>query len=204
MGKKDPRVDAYIANSPDYAKPILKHLRKIVHKGCPEVVEETKWSMPHFSYKGMFCGMAAFKQHCTFGFWKHGLLVERVHGMPRLGVDAMGQFGCLTSLGDLPGDAVLLAIVKEARRLNDEGIKVPPRKVTLKKDRVLTIPAYFMKAVRANRKALATFENASYSFKKEYVAWVVDAKSEETRARRLGTAVEWMAEGKGRNWKYER
>ena len=204
MGKKDPRVDAYIAKSADFAKPILTHLRKIVHQGCPDVVEEMKWSTPHFGYKGMFCGMAAFKQHCIFGFWKHALLAGRVKGAMRRGVEAMGQFGRLTSLGDLPSDTVMLALVKEARRLNDDGITLPKRKVTPERDRVLAIPAYFMSAVRKNGKALATFHGASYGFKKEYVVWVVDAKTEATRVRRLTTAVEWIAEGKGRNWKYER
>ena len=203
MGKKDPRVDAYIAKSADFAKPILNHLRKIVHEGCPEVVEELKWSAPHFSYKGMFCGCAAFKQHCVFGFWRHALLAKRVKGVPKLGLEAMGQFGRLTSLADLPSDATMLTLVKEAKRLNDEGIRAPKRKRTPEKDRVLAIPPYFMKAVRRNKRALETFAEASYSFKKEYVVWVTDAKSEETRDRRLTTAVAWMAEGKGRNWKYE-
>lgn len=204
MGKRDPRVDAYIAKSADFAQPILAHLRKIVHQGCPEVVEELKWSAPHFAYKGMFCGMAAFTRHCIFGFWKHGLLAQRATGAMRRGVEAMGRFGKLTSLDDLPADAVMIALVKEAKRLNDEGIKPPRRKGTPAKDRVLTIPAYFMAAVRKDKRTLATFRDASYSFKKDYVAWVTDAKSEDTRARRLATAVEWMAEGKGRNWKYER
>jgi hypothetical protein len=203
MGKRDPRFDAYIAKSTDFAKPILRHLRKIVHKGCPEVVEEMKWSMPHFSYKGMFCGMAAFKQHATFGFWQSGLLAARVREMPRLGAEAMGNFGRLMTLDDLPNDAVLLALVRNAKRLRDEGIKPPKRKVPPKKDRVLTIPGYFLKAVRRNKRALATFESGSYSFKKEYVSWVIEAKAAETRARRLETAVAWMADGKGRNWKYE-
>jgi hypothetical protein len=203
MGKRDPRVDAYIARSADFAKPILTRLRKIVHQGCPEVVEEMKWSTPHFGYKGMFCGMAAFKQHCIFGFWKHALIARHAKGAMRRGVEAMGQFGRLTSLDDLPADAVMIALVKEAKRLNDEGIKPSKRKVTPEKDRVLAIPAYFLQAVRKNKRALATFQAASYSFRKEYVVWVADAKAEETRARRLATAVEWMAEGKGRNWKYE-
>lgn len=202
MGKKDPRCEWYIAKSAEFAKPILNHLRKLVHKGCPEVVEEMKWGMPHFSYKGMFCRMAAFKQHATFGFWHSGLLAARVKDMPRLGAQAMGNFGRLTTLDDLPSDAVLLTLLREAKRLKDEGMKSSKRKVTPKKDRVLTIPGYFLKAVRKNRKALATFEGGSYSFKKEYVAWVVEAKGEATRARRLETAVTWMAEGKNRNWKY--
>jgi hypothetical protein len=203
MGKKDPRVDAYIAKSADFAKPILKHLRQVVHEGCPEVVEEMKWSFPHFSYKGMFCGMAAFKQHATFGFRQHALLVKRVKGLPRLGANAMGQFGRLTSLDELPRKALLLTLVKEAAILNDAGIKPARRKVTPKADRVLQVPDYFMNAVSKNKNALKTFEGASYSFRKEYVSWIVEAKTEQTRQRRLETAVQWMAEGKARNWKYE-
>jgi len=203
MGRKDPRVDAYIAKSAAFAKPILRHIRSVVHQGCPEAVEEMKWSFPHFRYKGMFRGMAAFKAHCTLGFWKHALLAERVKAMPRLGAEAMGQFGSLKSVKDLPSKAVLLGIVKQAAILNDLGVKPAPRKVTPTKDRVLQVPDYFMKALRRNKKALATFEGASYSFRKEYVAWVVEAKAEATRQRRLDTAVEWMAEGKSRNWRYE-
>jgi hypothetical protein len=203
MGRMDPRVDAYIAKSAEFAKPILTHVRRVVHEGCPEVVEEMKWNFPHFSYKGMFCGMAAFKEHATFGFWKHELLVERVKGLPQLGAEAMGQFGRLTSLDDLPHKAVLLKLVREAAILNDKGIKPARRTLTPKADLTLEVPDYLMKALRRNRKALKTFETASYSFRKEYVSWLVDAKSEPTRQRRLATAVEWMADGKGRNWKYE-
>jgi len=148
MGKKDPRVDEYIASAADFAKPILRHLRAVVHKGCPDVVEEMKWSFPHFSYKGMFCGMAAFKEHATFGFWKQALLAERAKGMPKLGVEAMGQFGRITSLDDLPGELTLLALVKEAARLNDDGVKPRPLQVTPKESRVLKVPPYFMTVVR--------------------------------------------------------
>ncbi len=203
MAKKNPAVDAYIAKSADFAKPILKHIRKLVHGACPDVVEEMKWSFPHFSYKGMFCGMAAFKQHATFGFWKANLMAERVKEMPKLGADAMGQFGCITSVKDLPSDAIMTKLIKVAVELNDAGVKAPKKKVTPVKDRVLTIPDYFMKAVKKNKKALATFEAFPYSSKKEYVAWVVEAKAEATRDKRLAQAVEWMAEGKRRNWKYE-
>jgi uncharacterized protein YdeI (YjbR/CyaY-like superfamily) len=203
MGRKDPRVDAYIAKSAEFAKPILTQLRRVVHEGCPEVAEEMKWNFPHFTYKGMFCGMAAFKEHATFGFWKHELLVERVNGVPQLGAEAMGQFGRLTSLDDLPAKPVLLKLVREAAFLNDKGIKPARPRPAPKTDRTLEVPDDLMKALRKNRKALKAFETGSYSFRKEYVAWLADAKSEATRLRRLATAVEWMADGKGRNWKYE-
>jgi hypothetical protein len=203
MGTKDERVDAYIAKSAGFAEPILVHLRELVHRAVPDCEEGMKWGFVHFGYKGMFCSMAAFKGHCTFGFWKAGPVAERVTELPTLGADAMGQFGRITSPSDLPTDAVMVKILKVAARLNDEGVKNPARKVTAPKDRVLTVPAYFQKAVNANAKAKATFAAFPYSCKKEYLAWVTEAKSEATREKRLATTVQWLAEGKRRNWKYE-
>ena len=127
MGRKDPRVDAYIAKSADFAKPILRHLREIVHKGCPEVEETMKWSFPHFMYKGMLCSMASFKNHCAFGFWKGTLIVPEKP-------EAMGQFGRITKLSDLPKDGVLLGYVREAARLNETGEKVPRKPREPKKE----------------------------------------------------------------------
>lgn len=200
MAATDPRVDDYIAKAQPFAQPILKHLRKIVHKACPGVEEEIKWKFPHFSYKGMFCGMAAFKAHCTFGFWKHQLLTEF---LPSRDKDAHGQFGCIKSLKDLPNDATLQRLIKAAKKLNDDDVKPAKRKVTPAKDRVVTVPPVFMKAIKANAKAKASFDAMPYSHKKEYVQWVTEAKTTPTRDRRIATAVEWMSEGKSRNWKYE-
>ena len=201
MAKKDPRVDACIAKSAAFAQPILKHIRKLVHFGCPEVEETIKWQFPSFMYKGMLCGMAAFKNHCTFGFWKH----ELIFGKEKLAANGeergMGQFGRITSLSDLPKDAVLLGYIKEAVRLNDEGIKVPSR-AKPKKKAPLVVPDYFMKELKKNKQALAVFEGFSYSHKKEYTEWIAEAKAEDTRKRRLATAIQWMTEGKARNWKY--
>ena len=200
MAKKDSRVDACIAKSAPFAQPILKHIRKLVHAGCPEVEETIKWQFPSFMYKGMLCGMAAFKNHCTFGFWKH----ELIFGKEKLAANGeergMGQFGRITSLSDLPKDAVLLGYIKEAVRLNDEGIKAPSRAKPKKK--ALIVPDYFMKELKKNTKALAVFEGFSYSHKKEYTEWITEAKAEDTRKRRLETAIQWMTEGKARNWKY--
>jgi uncharacterized protein YdeI (YjbR/CyaY-like superfamily) len=195
MGKKDPRVDAYIAKSADFAKPILRHLREIVHQGCPEVEETMKWSFPHFMYKGMLCGLAAFKSHCAFGFWKGKLIVP---DKP----EAMGQFGRITSLSDLPKDSVLLGYVREAARLNETGEKVPRKPQRPKKD--LATPSDLAAALKKNVVARATFEGFSPSHKREYVEWITEAKTEETRKKRLDSAIEWMAEGKPRNWKYMR
>src|SRR5215471_1274894 len=123
MAKLDPRVDACIAKSADFAKPILTHIRKLVHKACPEVEETIKWRFPTFMYKGMLCGMAAFKNHCTFGFWKHELIIVN-NGRPVESAGGMGQFGRITTLADLPKDELLLRYIKKAMRLNEDGIKV--------------------------------------------------------------------------------
>ena len=201
MPKKDPRVDACIANAADFAKPILKHIRKLVHAGCPEVEETIKWQFPTFMYKGMLCGMAAFKNHCTFGFWKHELILGKNGDVAGDKERGMGQFGKITSLSELPTDKVMLGWIKEAVRLNDEGIKVPSR-ARPKEKKPLIVPDYFRAALKKNKKALETFDNFSYSHKKEYLEWITEAKGEDTRKRRLDTAVEWMSQGKARNWKY--
>ncbi len=200
MPTRDKRIDAYIAKSADFAQPILTALRDIVHEGCPDVTETMKWSLPHFDYKGVMCGMAAFKQHCAFGFWKGKLIIDPKESKS---VDAMGQFGRVTSMKDLPSRRVLIGYVRKAAQLNDQGIKVP-KKAKPVGEKKLVVPAYFLNAVKKSRKAAATFEAFPYSRKKDYVEWVTEAKTDETRDRRLKTSVEWMAEGKARNWKYER
>ena len=198
MATKDPRVDAYIAKSADFAKPILKHLRKVVHAGCPQVVETMKWSMPHFDYKGVMCGMAAFKQHCVFGFWKADLILDRDKKAEKT---AMGSFGSIKSQADLPSEKTLIDYVKKAAALNDAGIKAPWQTARKKKE-PFTVPEYFMAALKKNAKARKTFEDFSPSHRREYVEWVAEAKREETRQQRLATSMQWLAEGKSRHWKY--
>jgi len=198
MGKKDPRVQAYIAKSPDFAKPILNHIRKLVHVACPEVEETMKWSFPHFDYKGMLCSMAAFKEHCAFGFWKEKLILGTSPGSQ----EGMGTFGRITSISDLPGDKTLIDYIKKAVKLNNAGVRISRPKPVKKK--LLKITTYFSAALKKNKKALKTFEGFSYSNKKDYVQWVTEAKTIETRNQRLATAIEWMAQGKVRNWKYLR
>jgi uncharacterized protein YdeI (YjbR/CyaY-like superfamily) len=198
MATKDPRVDAYIAKSADFAKPILKHLRKVVHAGCPGVQETLKWSMPHFDYKGVMCGMGAFKEHCVFGFWKAELILDRDKTAEKT---AMGSFGCIRSLADLPGEKTLLGYVKKAAALNDAGIKAPWQTKRTKK-KPFTVPDYFTAALKKNAKARKTFEDFSPSHRREYVEWVGEAKREETRQQRLAKSIEWLSEGKPRNWKY--
>lgn len=205
MGKKDSRIDAYIAKSADFAKPILNHLRGLVHKACPEVEETIKWSFACFDYKGIFCSMAAFKQHATFGFWKQSLMNDPEGYLKECaanGGEAMGSLGRITNMKDLPPDRVVIGLIRQAKKLNDDNIKLPPRKKTEKKD--IIVPDYFTTALGKNKKALQVFEAFSPSHKKEYLEWVTEAKTEDTRNRRMATAIEWIAEGKGRNWKYER
>jgi uncharacterized protein YdeI (YjbR/CyaY-like superfamily) len=203
MRRKDPRVDDYIAQSADFAKPILRHLRKVVHAASPEVVETLKWGSPSFMHKGIVCGIAAFKEHCVFGFWKHALLSDRLAGLQRGDGEAMGQFGRITSVSQLPADRVLVRLVRAAVDLNERGVK-SPKQSKPRGDRRVRVPGYFLTALRKNRKALATFEGFSYTNKKDYVDWVTEAKGEDTRRRRLETSVAWMIEGKTRNWKYIR
>ncbi|MBA3662962.1 MAG: YdeI/OmpD-associated family protein [Bacteroidetes bacterium] len=203
MTKKDKRIDAYISRSAEFAQPILKHFRELVHQACPEAEETMKWSFPHFDYKGsMMCSMAAFKQHCAIGFWKASLLSDSKRLVEKAkSEEAMGHLGRITSLKDLPKDAVILKYIKEAKQLNDEGIKLPAKTKALV-TKVVKAPDYFLTALTKNKKALKTFEGFSASQKKEYIVWVTEAKTETTRASRLETAVEWMSEGKIRNWKY--
>ena len=201
MGKKDPRVDAYIAKANDFAKPILIHLRELVHKGCPEIEETWKWSFPNFVYNGILCNMAAFREHCTFGFWKAALLTDPKNYLSQTDENAMGQFGRITSLKDLPPDKVIISFIKEAAKLNETGAKIPKKqKKTGSKE--LSEPGYFSRALKRNKNAATTYKNFSYSQKKEYLEWITEAKTEETRNKRMATAIKWMAEGKPRNWKY--
>jgi len=199
MATKDPRIDAYIAKSADFAKPILKHLRKVVHAGCPEVVETLKWSMPHFDHKGVMCGMAAFKQHCAFGFWKADLIFERGERADKSG---MGSFGSIKSLADLPNEKTLVGYVKKAAALNEAGIRVPGR-TQPKKRAPIPVPDYFTAALKKNAKARKTFDRLPPSHRREYLEWITEAKREETRNERMATSITWLAEGKSRNWKYQ-
>lgn len=200
MPATDPRVDAYIARSAEFARPILTHLRALVHKGCPGVEETIKWGMPHFMYEGQLAGMAAFKAHCTFGFWKASLIFRPSSPPSRT---AMGQYGRITSMSDLPPRTELLRHIRRAAQVNEQGLKVPARKSGVKKP-ALRAPADLTRALATAPKARATFAGFSPSHKREYIAWIEEAKRDETRARRVAQAVEWMREGRHRNWKYER
>jgi uncharacterized protein YdeI (YjbR/CyaY-like superfamily) len=199
----DKRIDAYIAKAEPFAWPILEHMRMLVHKACPEVTETIKWGMPSFDYKGPYFSFAAFKKHCAFGFWKAKLINDPKNylGLNKAdGGEAMGNFGRVSSLKDLPPDKVLLDFFKQAKKLNDEGVKLPPKSKIAAK--AVKPPAYLLTALKKNKKALLTFETFSPSNKRDYIEWLTEAKTETTREKRLVQAIEWMAEGKPRNWKY--
>lgn len=198
MAATDPRVDAYIEKKAAFAQPILKHLRAAVHRACPEVEETLRWSMPSFSYKGqILCQMAAFKAHAAFGFWRS----KEVTGNDRP-EEGMGEFGKLTSLADLPENAALEAMIRKAAALIDSGTKAP-RPVKHPKP-ALVMPGDFGSALAANEAAQSVYDSFPPSARCDYLEWVTEAKRAETRAARIAQAVEWIAEGKRRNWKYEK
>jgi len=193
MPRTDPRIDAIIAKAQPFARPILEHVRKLVHGAVPEAEETLKWSMPHFTVNGkILAGMASFKAHAAFF----------VHGAGRMGEGAgMGSFGKLTSVADLPSDAELTALLRKARDAIVAGVK-PPRAAKAPKPDI-PMPDDLAAALSANSAAKAAFDTFAPSHRREYLEWITEAKRDETRAKRLAQAVEWLAEGKKRNWKYE-
>ncbi len=202
MATVDPRIDAYIAKAPDFAKPILLEIRKRVHAAFPDVVETIKWSMPHFTHAGkIVCGMAAFKAHCALGFWQRDVL--QIEGGER---SAMGDFGRITSLKGLPPARKFSAIIKDAVKNIDAGTDKPAvKKAVGRRDpNSIAAPDDLAAALKKDRAALKTWDGFSYSHRKDYVEWITEAKREETRTKRIAEAVANMADGKSRNWKYER
>jgi uncharacterized protein YdeI (YjbR/CyaY-like superfamily) len=200
VSTRDSRVDRYIEKSAEFAKPILNYIREVVHSACPDVEETLKWGFPHFMYKGILCSMASFKQHCAVGFWKGALVFKSVPNAIKRENTAMGQLGRITSLADLPDRKTLTRCIIEAVRLNETGTKLPSKPKPAKT--ALVVPNDLMIALRKNKRALATFDSFSYSQRKEYVEWITEAKTDATRLKRLKSAIEWMEEGKSRNWKY--
>ncbi len=200
MTKTDKRVDAYIAKSAEFAQPILRELRAIIHEGCPEATETIKWGMPFFEYKGPVCYLAAFKHHCGFGFWRGTNAMEDSAKSD----EAMGQLGRITSVKELPPKRVLLQYLKKAMQSKDSAAETPAKAKPRPPRKEVAVPAYFSAALKKNKKALATFEAFTPGKRKDYVEWITEAKTDETRERRIKTSLEWLAEGKSRNWKYER
>ncbi len=206
MSTYDPRIDAYIEKSADFARPVLIHLRELLHATCPDIEETWKWSFPNFSYRGQaMCSMAAFKEHCAFSFWKASLMPDTDNILELTEREAMGQLGRITSLKDLPKDSVLKRYIKAAMKLNEDGVKKPaPAKKTEKEKSTLETPADFAAFLKANEAADSVFQQFSYSNRKEYIEWFNEAKTEATRIKRMNQAIEWIAEGKSRHWKYKK
>jgi uncharacterized protein YdeI (YjbR/CyaY-like superfamily) len=192
----DPRIDAYIANAAPFARPILAHLRAAVHAALPQAEETIKWGMPHFTLSGKnIAGMAAFKAHCSFV----------IHGEGRQGGDAgMGQFGKIASLDQLPDDSALAESLRQAAgRIATQGSATTPRARAAPKAPI-AMPDDFSRALAGNPAAQAAFDAFAPSHRREYLEWITEAKREETRAKRIAQSIEWLAEGKKRNWKYEK
>lgn len=200
MPSHDPRVDAYIERQAAFAQAILVYVRDLVHDACPDVEETIKWGMPTFVHSGgILCGMAGFKRHASFGFWKHALVVG--DDQPRVG---MGSYGKLTTLQDLPPRRQLIAHVHKAMALNADGADRPAPRRPVGAKPALTVPAELAAALQGHATAKSVFDGFPPGQQREYVEWISSAKRDETRQRRVLQAVEWLAEGKRRNWKYER
>jgi len=198
-------VDDYIAKAEDFAKPVLTHWRQLIHANCPDVEEAVKWGFPHFSYKGdHMCVTAAYKNHCSFSFLKDVLMTD-----PRLKANKDKKpiqrfLGKVSKMGDLPPDEEFIAMLIEAMQLNEKGVNIKREKPESDKPKVLDTPDYLSAALAANPKAKEIFESKSNSFRKEYIIWITDAKTDETRQKRISEALEWIAEGKGRFWKHQK
>jgi uncharacterized protein YdeI (YjbR/CyaY-like superfamily) len=195
--RTDPRVDTYIEKAAEFAQPILRHFRALVHKAEPKIEEAMKWSMPFFLHQGIVCNMAAFKNHASINFWKGNLIFD---GDTKKREEALGNFGKLTSVTQLPADRVMIGYIRKAVELNTKGVKKPARE---KKDKAeLTVPAELASSLRKNKAASIAFDKFSYSHRKEYIDWISGAKREETRQKRVAQAVEWISRGKPQNWRY--
>ena len=202
MEKYSIKVDEYIDKSPDFAQPVLIYLREIIHEACPDAEEAIKWKFPTFMYKGkILCSITSFKHYCSLGFWLHQEMKTLKEIETTAEKSSMFSLGKITKMEDLPSKPQLKKAIKEAMELTDMGVtmkKAAPSKTEME------APEYFHDALHANGKALDVFEKASPSFRKEYITWITEAKTEATRNKRMEQALEWIAEGKGRNWKYER
>jgi len=196
----NPEVDVYIDQAAPFAQPILTEIRLIVHEVCPEVEEVIKWQFPNFVYQGNICSMAAFKKHCTFTFWKGKLLKDPDKIISIVGKTSMGQVGQLKSISDLPKRSVLKKYLKEAMSLNEKNVTVTKKKG--KRAALKVIPDVMAEALKDHAAASKVFESFSVSNKNDYIEWITEAKRDSTRAKRINTMLEWLAEGKVRNWKY--
>ncbi|MCO5945651.1 YdeI/OmpD-associated family protein [Mucilaginibacter flavidus] len=203
MEQYDARVDAYIAKAAPFAKPILEHIREVVHKASPLITETVKWGMPFFDYKGPVCMMASFKQHLGFGFWKSSRLNDPEGYLQGSDEEAAaGSFGRIEKMEDLPPDEAMIGFILQVIALNESGIKEPKKAAPAKAE--LPIPDDFNQMLSSNTTALGYFVDFSPSKKREYLEWFAEAKSDDTRQKRMEQALEWISEGKSRHWKYQK
>lgn len=205
MAITDKRIDDYISKAQPFAQPILIHIRATIHKACPGVEETIKWGFPHFEYKGaILCSMASFKQHCAFGFWKASVMQDP-EKILHIGEKAsMGHFNRISSVKDLPSNKIFAAYIKQAAKLNEDGVVLPAKSKTAAIAKAIEVPDDVQKALKKDKKAVEIFNAFAPSHKKEYLQWITEAKTEPTRNKRIETMIEWLKEGKSRNWKYER
>lgn len=201
MSNYNKKVTDYIAKSADFAKPILNHLREIIQSTCPDAEEDIKWGTPHYSYKGdHLVMMAGFKNHCSFSLYKAEMMKDKTIQDSVMTGKKFGYMDKVKDFSELPAKKVLVAYIKEAMMINESGIKKERPKAD--KPKVVELPDYFAKALKANAKANKVFNEKSDSFRKEYIVWITDAKTEDTRQKRIEQSLEWIAEGKGRFWQY--
>jgi uncharacterized protein YdeI (YjbR/CyaY-like superfamily) len=207
LNPRNPKLDTYVAKVQPFAQPIMTHLRELVHRGCPQIEETIKWSRPFFEYRGaILCNMSAFKEHCSFGFWGEeiGAVLREAKVLQE---DGMGSLGRITSVKDLPSDKLMLGWIRQAAGFIASGEYTSPiaarHKVVKAPKPPLQTPTEFTAALKKDKKAAAVFAAFSPSCKREYIDWIADAKRAETREKRIATAIEWIGEGKQRNWKYQ-
>jgi uncharacterized protein YdeI (YjbR/CyaY-like superfamily) len=201
-GSFDPRVDAYINKAAAFAQPVLTHVRELVHKTLPDIQEDIKWSMPFFLYQGQIFGyLAAFKAHCSFDLV--GAAIREVLKKDGFeGDNSMGSLGKITSFKDLPSDKVLTGYIRQAATFIENGSKTMSR--TRKSARPAPeLPSEFAAALKKSKTATKVWSNFSPSAQREYTDWITEAKRDETKQKRIAQAIEWIAEGKQRNWKYQ-
>jgi uncharacterized protein YdeI (YjbR/CyaY-like superfamily) len=200
MAQLNKKVTEYISNSGDFAQEIMEHLRQIIHESCPDAEEDIKWGTPHYSYKGdHLCMMAGFKNHCSFSLYKAEFMKDNEIILSVKAGKKFGYMDKLKSISDLPSKKILISLIKEAMTINEKGIK--KEKPVSDKPKVIETPDYLTQKLSTDPKAKEIFENKSNSFRKEYIVWISDAKTDETRQKRLDEAMEWIAEGKSRFWK---
>lgn len=199
---KSVQVDQYILKSPDFAQIILDHIRFLVHSACPDIQEQIKWGFPNFIYKGkILCHMAAYKQHCSFGFWNSEHLEDQHQILQKIGKTSMGQIGRIESIEQFPDGDIVFDLLKSAMHQIDSGI-VP--KKSSRASKPIDLPEILSTALNQAPEAKAHFERFTASQKREYIDWIKDAKADATKERRLQTIIEWVSEGKTRQWKYQK